>query len=304
MEVGMIGCGRMAAAIASNLLAAGHQLTVFSPPSEKGRDLTAIGATIAERVGDACNADAVITVLRSDQRVEEVVLGPGGVAAAMPAAAVHICMSTIDIELSRRLSAAHAQRVQRYLAAPVFGDADAAAKGELCIFVAGRPGTISRCQPLFDVLGRSTVEAGRHPEDANLLQLCAIGLVGSLVESLGESIALADKGGIAPERFLKLMSQSLFAGGLHAGYGALAAVRGESSIITVNQGRRYAALLLDSANALNARLPLISVLSDRLDSLMNRGLGALDWLTIATSRNSDGSAGDSDKGGEQAEGSP
>ena len=278
MEVGLIGGGRTAAAIAENLLAAGHQLTIFNPPPKKGQDPAPTGATIAKRLRDACNADAVITVLTSDQRVEEVVLSDGGLAAAMPAGAIHICMSTIGIELSRRLAAAHADRVQRYVAAPVFGRSDAAAKGELCIFVAGRADTISRCQPLFEVMGQQTVEVGRDPAEANLLQLCAIGLVASLFESLRETIVLSERGGIAPERFLKLMSRSVFATGPEASDGALIAAVRALAVTTAKQSRRSAAPLIETANALNAKPPLASLNQDELDSLISRGLVTLDWL--------------------------
>ena len=65
MEVGLIGGGRMAAAISRNLLAAGHQLAIFSPPPGKAQDTVPPGATIAKRLRDACNADVVITVCRT-----------------------------------------------------------------------------------------------------------------------------------------------------------------------------------------------------------------------------------------------
>jgi 3-hydroxyisobutyrate dehydrogenase-like beta-hydroxyacid dehydrogenase len=156
MEVGLIGLGKMGAGIAHNLLAAGHQLTICSPKPRATGEFTAAGATIAAQVRDACNVDVVITALSSDRKVEEMVLGEGGVAAAMPAAAIHLSMSTIGIELSRRLAAVHAQRVQRYVAAPVFGGAGAATNGGCAFSRAAGPiryRAASRC---------STSSAGRR----------------------------------------------------------------------------------------------------------------------------------------------
>jgi 3-hydroxyisobutyrate dehydrogenase-like beta-hydroxyacid dehydrogenase len=283
MEVGLIGLGKTGAAVARNLLTAGHQLTVVGRTQEDTRDLAAAGAIVADRVRDACNVDVVITILPTDQGVEEIVLGPGGVADAMPAAATHISMSTIGIALSRRLAAIHAQRIQRYVAAPMFGRASAAAKGELFIFAGGREDTIWRCQPLFDVVGCQTVLVGRDPAEANLLQLCAVGLVSALAENLGEAIMLADRGGIGQERFLKLMSRSVFATGLHASYGALIARTCPPAVLTVEQGDRNAALILNSADALGVPMPLMRVLRDRLNALTTRGLGDQDWLSISRS---------------------
>ena len=281
MEVGLIGLGRSAAAIAHNLSAAGHQLMVFSPAPGQACALAAEGGTVARRVADACNADAVITMLSGDA-VEEIVLGPGGVAAAMPAAAIHISMSTIGMALSRRLAAAHEQRMQRYVAAPVFGRADAAAKGELLIFAAGRADTIMRCQPLFDVIGRRTIEVGASPAEANLLQLSALALISALVGRLGEAMTLADKGGISNERYLKFMAESLFPEGMHAGYGALLDGRREGVAgTTVEQARRVAALLTDAADAVGARTPLMRLFLNELDGLSARGFGASEWLEVA-----------------------
>jgi 3-hydroxyisobutyrate dehydrogenase-like beta-hydroxyacid dehydrogenase len=281
MEVGLIGLGRSAAAIAHNLAVAGHQVTVFSPAAEQVPDLAAVGATLAPRVADACNADAVLTMLSGDA-VEEIALGAGGVAASMPAAAIHISMSTIGMALSRRLAAAHAARVQRYVAAPVFGRADAAASGDLLIFAAGRGDTITRCQPLFDVIGRQTIIVGAEPAEANLLQLSALALISALVGSLGEAMTLADKGGIAKDRYLRLMTESLFPAGLHAGYGALLAGRKEGIAgTTVEQARRVAALLTDAADAVGARTPLMRLFLSELNGLSDQGLGTSEWLEVA-----------------------
>src|SRR5207344_296726 len=103
MEVALIGLGRTARAVGRNLLAAGHQLTLFDPAPQKVQDLTDAGATIATRLRDACNADAVVTALSNGRGLEEIVLGRNGVVAVMPAGTVHISMSTISVALSRRL---------------------------------------------------------------------------------------------------------------------------------------------------------------------------------------------------------
>jgi 3-hydroxyisobutyrate dehydrogenase-like beta-hydroxyacid dehydrogenase len=150
----------------------------------------------------------------------------------------------------------------------------------LFIFVGGREDTIWHCQPLFDAIGWRTLVISDDPAEANLLQLCAVGLVGALIESLGEAIALSDKGGIGGERFLKLMSESLFTTGLHASYGALLAEADATALLTVNQGNRNAGMLLDSAHALGVRMPLVNLLQGQLNALTRQGLGDQDWLTI------------------------
>ncbi len=76
------------------------------------------------------------------------------------------------------------------------------------------------------------------------------------------------------------MSESLFTTGLHASYGAVLAEADATTLLTVNQGSRYAGLLLNSANALGVRMPLARLLQDQLNALTRQGLGDWDWLTI------------------------
>src|SRR6266852_2445032 len=90
MNVGFIGLGRMGSGMATNLLRAGHRVTVYNRTPEKAETLSAQGATVATRVAGACRGDAVITMLANDAAVESVVLGRDGVVASVPAGALHV----------------------------------------------------------------------------------------------------------------------------------------------------------------------------------------------------------------------
>jgi 3-hydroxyisobutyrate dehydrogenase-like beta-hydroxyacid dehydrogenase len=136
MKVGFIGLGRMGAAMAANLLKAGHELTVYNRTPDKARALSALGARVATRVSDACRGEAVITMLANDEAVHGVVFDDGGLLASA-SGAVHISMSTIGVSLSARLAAAHATAGQRFIAAPVFGRSRTT--------VCGRRGSACRC---------------------------------------------------------------------------------------------------------------------------------------------------------------
>ena len=79
-------------------------------------------------------------MLADDGAVEGVVFGEGGLLQSLGARAVHVAMSTISVDLSERLAAAHRDAGQRFVAAPVFGRPEAAAAGKLFIVAAGRCG--------------------------------------------------------------------------------------------------------------------------------------------------------------------
>ena len=88
MRVGFIGLGNMGSGIAANLLKAGHELTVFNRTASKSEPLVKQGARYAPHIADACQGDAVMTMLSDDQAVESVVFGEGGNAASQPKSAV------------------------------------------------------------------------------------------------------------------------------------------------------------------------------------------------------------------------
>src|SRR5258705_2938086 len=163
MKTGFIGLGHMGSAMAANLVKAGHDVTVFNRSPEKRRALVELGAHEAGRIADACRGEVVITMLADDTAVAGVVLSSDGVIANLPAGAIHLSMSTISVELSKKLAQKHADAGQRFVAAPVFGRPDAAAAAKLFIVAAGDPAAVQVCQPLFDAIGQKTFSIGTEP---------------------------------------------------------------------------------------------------------------------------------------------
>src|ERR1700730_6358584 len=131
MDIGFIGLGNMGAAMAPNLLKAGHRLTVYNRTRAKAEVLAAQGAQVAERVADACGGDILITMLADDAAVEAVFFGENGVGQSLPAGAMHVSMSTISVTLSERLERMHQEAGQIYATAPVFGRPEAAAAADV-----------------------------------------------------------------------------------------------------------------------------------------------------------------------------
>lgn len=193
MEVGFIGLGHMGAGMATNILEAGHGLTVYNRTRGKAESLVNKGARSAANFSEACRGEAVITMLADDHAVESVVYGEGGLLSSLRKGATHISCSTISVALSERLAADHAAVGQRFVAAPVFGRPDAAAAGKLFVVGAGAPDAIAAVQPILDAVGQETVVVSETPKAANLVKLSGNFLIASVIESLGEAIALVSK---------------------------------------------------------------------------------------------------------------
>lgn len=281
MKIGFIGLGRMGAAMAANLVKAGHDVTVFNRSPEKLRPLLKLGAREAGTIAEACRGELVVTMLADDTAVADVAFSSGGIVSALPKGAIHLSMSTISVVLSKRLTEAHAQAAQQFVAAPVFGRPDAAAAAKLYIVAAGNPTAVKTCQPLLDVLGQKTFPIGAVPASANIVKLSGNFLMAAAIEALGEAIALVGKAGIDRHVFVDLLTSSIFNVPAYKTYGGLIAEdRFEPALFAAPLGFKDINLALAAAETLRVPMPLGSLLHDRFLRLLAEGGEGLDWAAI------------------------
>jgi len=221
MKVGFAGLGNMGMGMARNLLKAGHQLTVYNRTRSRAEQLAAEGAKVADAPSALAGAEVVITMLADDSAVEHVVFG--GLLEKLPRGALHVSMSTISVALSQRLAAAHREHGQHYLAAPVFGRPQAAGAAKLFIVAAGPREQFDRCSTLFSAMGQQTFYVGEEPHRANVVKLSGNFLIASMLESVGEAIALVRKYGIDASEYIELITSTLFTGPIYKSYGSMIA---------------------------------------------------------------------------------
>ncbi|MGE5257205.1 MAG: NAD(P)-dependent oxidoreductase [Hyphomicrobiales bacterium] len=279
--VGFIGLGRMGTGMAESLLRAGHEVAVYNRTPGKSQALVDRGARLARQVADACRGEVVITMLADDGALEGIVFGEGGVLQNLGKGKTHVSMSTISVAFSERLGAAHAKDGQRFVAAPVFGRPDAAAAGKLFIVAAGAPDAVADCRPLFEAMGQKTIPVGEVAHAANLVKLSGNFLLASVIEALGEAMALVGKAGIDRRRYLDLLTATLFTAPVYKTYGGLIAEGAfEPAGFAAPLGYKDIRLTLAAAEGLRVPMPLASLLHDRLLTLIARGGEGLDWSAI------------------------
>lgn len=283
MKIGFVGLGSMGTGMARNLLKAGHQLTVYNRTRSRAEELQPLGAKVAANPGEAASgAEVVITMVADDQALEAVAFGPGNILESLPAGGVHISMSTISVAISRRLEAAHKEKRQEYVSAPVFGRPEAAAAAKLFIVAAGPAPQVERCRALFDVMGQKTFLAGGEAHLANLIKLTGNFLITTVIEGLAEGIALVRKSGGDANQFLEILTGSLFAAPIYKTYGGLiAAEKFEPAGFKMPLGLKDNRLLLAAAEEANVPMPMASLVRDRFLAALAQGMGESDWSAIA-----------------------
>lgn len=283
MEIGFIGLGNMGAPMAANLVKAGHRVTVYNRSRARADALVAQGAQVADTVAEACHSAVVVTMLADDAAVEAVTFGSNGILAALAPGGTHVSSSTISVDLSNRLAAAHAEAGQRYIAAPVFGRPDAAEAAKLFIVAAGMPAALEPMTPLFEAIGQRVFVVAEQPSAANLVKLSGNFLIASVIESLGEAITLVSKGGVDAAQYVDILTSTLFGAPAYRTYGGLiASGEFEPAGFAATLGLKDVRLVLAAGEQLRVPLPIGSLLRDRFLALLADGGGALDWSAIAT----------------------
>ena len=282
MDVGFIGLGHMGQPMARNLLRAGHRVIVWNRTRGKVEALAAEGAQVARTPAEACRGEVLITMLTGDEAVEDIVFGSGKALATLGPDKIHCSMSTISVALSDRLAKAHAEAGQGYFAAPVFGRPEAAAAAKLFIVVAGRQALIARCQPLFDAMGQKTYVVGETPSMANVVKLTGNFLIASMIESLGEALALVRKSGVDPHLYVDILTGTLFSAPVYKTYGAIIAEGAyEPAGFSMSLGLKDVRLALAAAEARAVPMPVASLVHDHFLAGVAQGEGDADWSGLA-----------------------
>jgi 3-hydroxyisobutyrate dehydrogenase-like beta-hydroxyacid dehydrogenase len=281
MRIGFIGLGNMGSAMAANLIRAGHDVTVYNRSRAKVDALVAEGATSANSVAEACAGDIVMSMLANDDAVAGVTFGDAGIVASLADGAIHVSSSTVSVSLSEQMTTAHAQAGQRFVAAPVFGRPEAAQTANLFVVAAGEPATLQEVSAVFAAISQHAFVVSDEPKTANLVKLSGNFLITSVIESLGEAMALVGKAGVDKHEYLDILTSTLFGAPIYKTYGALiAGEQFEPAGFAASLGQKDIRLVLAAAEELQVPMPVASLIRDRFLTLLARGGADLDWSAI------------------------
>ena len=281
MDVGFIGLGNMGAAMARNLIGAGHRLTVYNRSREKAEELAKDGAIVAGSPAEAARTGIALTMLANDEALYAVAEGPDGILAGLPEGGIMVSMSTVSLAATRRLDKAARNAGRPFVAAPVFGRPEAAAEAKLFIPVAGPAAAVTRIEPLLAAMGQKTVRFGEDPTHAAAVKISGNFMLQTAIEGLAEALALVRKLGIDPAQYLDFMTSSLFTAPLYKGYGgAIVEQRYEPAGFALPLALKDTKLALAAADEAGIPLPLADLIRDRFLIGLSRGWENLDMAAL------------------------
>ena len=284
-EIGFVGLGQMGTAMAANLARAGRRVIAYVRRPERQGKLTALGLKPTTNIADLFDCEIVISMLPDDAAVREIVFGReavglNGLAQGLRPGAIHLSMSTISTAAASELASEHALNDQGYVAAPVFGNPDAAKARQLYIVAAGAPADVERCRPFLDDLGQRTFVVGSDPTQANLIKLLGNMMTATALEMLGEIVAVFRKRNLDAAPFLDILTSTMFGGRAHKIYSAKILAERYAPGFRLPLALKDVRLALAEADSAGVPMPSVEVVRDRMTTGIAHGYGNLDWTAL------------------------
>ena len=282
-----IGLGNMGGPMASNLVKAGHDVTVFDLSKDAVQTLVSEGAKTADTAHQAAEgAECVITMLPAGQHVEAVYLGDDGLLAKLPGGTLVIDSSTIAPETARGVAEAAQARNIPFLDAPVSGGVGGAKAGTLTFICGGDEATFAKAKPILDAMGKNIFHAGPHGS-GQVAKICNNMLLAILMAGTSEALALGVKNGLDPAVLSEIMKQSSGGNWALNVYNPWPGVmenapasRNYEGGFLVNLMTKDLGLAFDNAVKNQASIPMGSLARNLFSIHAGQGNGTLDFSSI------------------------
>ncbi|HCW88779.1 MAG TPA: 3-hydroxyisobutyrate dehydrogenase [Marinobacter sp.] len=286
-KITFIGLGNMGGPMASNLIKAGHEVTVFDLSEDAVSALVSEGAKTAGTVHEASSgAECVITMLPAGQHVETVYLGDDGLLASLAAGTLVIDSSTIAPETARGVAEVARAKDIPFLDAPVSGGVGGARAGTLTFICGGSEAAFSKARPILEAMGKNIFHAGDHGS-GQVAKICNNMLLAILMSGTSEALALGVKNGLDPAVLSEIMKQSSGGNWALNVYNpwpgvmeGVPASRNYQGGFLVNLMTKDLGLAFDNAVKNQASIPMGSLARNLFQLHAGQGNGTLDFSSI------------------------
>jgi 3-hydroxyisobutyrate dehydrogenase len=285
MKIGVVGIGRMGAAIAGRLLGKGHEVHVWNRTANKTRDLAAAGARVAASPAALSgDCEVVISMLTDAAAVDAVYPSRQGLLTGDVAGRLFIEMSTVRPESSIALAKKVRAKRAAFVECPVGGTVGPAKEGKLFGFVGGDDKDVARSRPVLDELCRRVEHVG--PVGAGARMKLAINLPLMVYwEALGEALALCAPLKLDPARLMDIFSDTSGGANVLKVRGPLIAkaMNGEeikSITFNVDLMRKDLSTMIEEGAANGFQLPVAQRALECYDVASREGMGAADGAMV------------------------
>ncbi|MEO6032919.1 MAG: 2-hydroxy-3-oxopropionate reductase [Burkholderiaceae bacterium] len=284
LKLGFIGLGIMGAPMAARLIAAGHQLFVFTRSKVRPEIAESSATVCTSAKGVAERADIIITMVPDTPDVAAVLFGEDGVAAGLKAPSGGARKTVVDMSsISPIETKAFAQKINAlgcdYLDAPVSGGEVGAKAGTLTIMVGGPEAAFERVKPLFELMGKNVTLVGANGDG----QTCKVAnqiIVALNIAAVCEALVFASKAGADPAKVRQALMGGFASSRILEVHGERMIKRTFAPGFRIGLHQKDLNLALAGARALGVALPQTAGAAQLMQACAANGMQDLDHSAL------------------------
>ncbi|NMG29037.1 2-hydroxy-3-oxopropionate reductase [Aromatoleum evansii] len=280
MEVGFIGLGLMGRPMALNLMKAGHKVHVWSRRRESMQPLLDAGAGDCASAAElASRAEVVISMVADAPDVEQVALGPQGVADGARPGLIFVDMSTIAPAAAQAIAAKLKARGIEMLDAPVSGGEIGAINATLTIMVGGDAAAFERVKPVFEAMGKTVSLIGASGA-GQVAKACNQILTGVGVAAVAEAMNFAQKSGVDAAKVREALLGGFAYSRVLENHGQRMLDRNFKPGFKAWMHQKDLRIVMEEAHRLGLALPTSAATAQMLNAMVGSGLGENDSIAM------------------------
>lgn len=287
-RLGFIGLGIMGAGMAGNLLAAGHEVTVYNRTAARTQPLVERGASAAGSPRELAERSEIVFVCVSDTPdVEQVLFGSDdggdgsdaggsggdGVAAGLAAGGLVVDMSTVNPQATLAWAARLAERQLAFVDAPVSGGSEGAANGTLSIMAGGSAVDFERVRPYLQAMGTTLTHVGPVGSGQTCKLVNQILVVGNMLAA-SEALVFAKAGGLDLAKTIAAVEGGAAGSWMLSKRGPQVIARDWRPGFTIDLQQKDLRLVAESAESFGVPTIMTSTIAHLYRTLQREGLGA------------------------------
>ena len=278
MRVAFLGLGIMGEAMATNLVKAGHEVTVWNRTPGKMVE----GAGIAPTPAAAAQGAEVVWLCVSDtDAVEEVIFGKEGAESSLTDGAIIADSSTISPSATVRFAEQLGAKGIAWVDAPMTGSKIGARDGTLVFIVGGAEKDIERLKPLFAAMGKKIFRMGETGK-GQATKLAMNLQIAMIYEGFAEALTLATKLGVDTQQLVSLIEATMVRSGVVEYKAPFVLQRDFTPNFPLRLMHKDIKLTLDAAREARVKLPALETVEEIYELASEDGNKDLDYAATLT----------------------
>jgi 3-hydroxyisobutyrate dehydrogenase-like beta-hydroxyacid dehydrogenase len=278
MRVAFLGLGIMGHAMATNLVKAGHEVTVWNRTPGKLVE----GAGVAPTPAAAAQGAEVVWLCVSDTAaVEKILFGPEGVEQSLTEGMIIADSSTISPSATVKFAERLRSKGVAYVDAPMTGSKIGAGTGTLIFMVGGDAATIDHLNPLFAAMGKKIFRMGETGK-GQATKLSMNLQIALIYEGFAEALTLATKLGVDPKQLVSLIEATMVRSGVVEYKAPFVLQRDFTPNFPLRLMHKDILLTLEAAKEARVKLPALETVEEIYELATEEGHRDLDYAATLT----------------------